>query len=171
MEDKVMEIWENFDKQLRGLICSKMNNRDECLDVLQDVYLKIIKNIDKIASVENIPSYLNRLASNAVMDHYRKLSKNPVDSNDNIQGLVIIDEVNKEDDQLKNCCLQCLEPGMDTLPAKYKEALILSEFEGMPQKEMAEKLGITLSGAKSRVQRAREKLKEEVLKCCYSQFS
>jgi DNA-directed RNA polymerase specialized sigma24 family protein len=59
MEDKVREIWENFDKQLRGYICTKMNNNNECLDVLQDVYLKIIKNIDKISAIENIPSYLN----------------------------------------------------------------------------------------------------------------
>lgn len=170
MEDKVREIWENFDKQLRVLICNKMNNNDECLDVLQDVYLKIIKNIDKIGAIENIPSYLNRLASNAVVDYYRQRSKKPVLSKDNINELVIIDEVNIEDEQLKNCCLQCLEPGIDTLPDKYKEAFILSEMEGMPQKDVAVKLGITLSGAKSRVQRAREKLKEEVLKCCYSQL-
>ena len=58
MEDKIREIWENFDKQLRGYICAKMNNNNECLDVLQDVYLKIIKNIDKISEIENIPPYL-----------------------------------------------------------------------------------------------------------------
>ena len=169
MEDKVREIWENFDKQLRGYICAKMNNNNECLDVLQDVYLKIIKNIDKISAIENMPSYLNRLASNAVADHYRQRSKKPVLSPDDVNNLVIIDEVNGEDEEVKNCCLQCLEPGIDTLPEKYKEAFILSEIEGIPQKEVAEKLGITLSGAKSRVQRAREKLREEVLKCCYNQ--
>jgi RNA polymerase sigma-70 factor (ECF subfamily) len=171
VEDKVTEIWENFDKQLRGLICSKMNNNDECLDVLQDVYLKIIKNIDKIGAVENMPSYLNKLASNAVIDHYRQRSKKPISGNDNMAELVIIDEVNKDEEELKNCCLQCLEPGINTLPGKYKEALILSELEGMPQKEVAEKLGITLSGAKSRVQRAREKLRVEIIRCCYNQKS
>lgn len=170
MEDKVKEIWESFDKQLRGFICTKMNNSNECLDVLQDVYLKIIKNIDKISAIENIPSYLNRVAANAVADHYRQRSRKPVLSVDDVNKLVIIDEVNEEDEAVKNCCLQCLEPGIDTLPAKYKEAFILSEVEGIPQKEVAEKLGITLSGAKSRVQRAREKLREEVLKCCYQQF-
>ena len=167
MEDKVKLIWENFDKQLRGLICTKMNNHNECLDVLQEVYLKVIKNIDKITGVENIPSYLNRLAYNAVTDYYRQQTKKTVVVKDNFEAIVIIDEVEGEQDQIKNCRLDCLEPGIDTLPEIYKEALILSDIEGRSQKEVAEKLGITLSGAKSRVQRAREKLKEAVIKCCY----
>ncbi|TDH26376.1 sigma-70 family RNA polymerase sigma factor [Segetibacter sp. 3557_3] len=169
MEDKVREIWERFDKQLKGYICTKMNNNNECLDVLQDVYLKIIKNIDRISAVEDMPSYLNRLASNAVADHYRQISRKPVLSSGDVNNLVIIDEVREEEEVVKNCCLQCLEPGIDTLPEKYKAAFMLSEIEGIPQREVAEKLGITLSGAKSRVQRAREKLREEVLKCCSKQ--
>ena len=168
MEDKVKQIWENFDKQLRGLICTKMNNHDECLDVLQEVYLKIIKNIDRINNIENVPSYLNRLANNAVTDYYRQLNKTTVVGRDSFEGIVIIDEVTGEQDAVKNCQLECLEPGIETLPEIYKEALILSDIEGLPQKEVAEKLGITLSGAKSRVQRAREKLKEEVIKCYYN---
>ncbi len=170
MEDKVKLIWENFDKHLRGLICTKMNNHNECLDVLQDVYLKIIKNIDKISSVENVPSYLNRLASNAVTDYYRQEIKKSEIGKDNFESIVIIDEVSGEQDQLKNCQLECLDPGINMLPEIYKEALILSDIEGMPQKEVAEKLGITLSGAKSRVQRARERLKEAVMECCYKKL-
>jgi RNA polymerase sigma-70 factor (ECF subfamily) len=170
MEDKVKDIWENFDRQLRGLICNKMNNQDECLDVLQDVYLKIIVNIERISGIDNLPSYLNKLASNAVIDHYRKRTKTAEFKGVIIdKDILIVDEVNQNDEQLKNCCLQCLQPGIDILPEKYKEAFILSEVQGMPQKEVAAKLGISLSGAKSRVQRAREKLKEEVMKCCYNE--
>ena len=44
------------------------------------------------------------------------------------------------------------------------------DFEGMSQKEYADRLGISISGAKSRVQRAREKLKDLILKCCDYQF-
>lgn len=167
MEDRVKQIWENFDKHLRGLICTKMNNHNQCLDVLQDVYVKIIKNIDKISSVDNMPSYLNKLANNAVTDYYRQKTKNTTVEKDSFGDIVIIDEVLEEQDQIKNCQLDCLEPGIDTLPDIYKEALIMSDIEGLPQKEVAEKLGITLSGAKSRVQRAREKLKAEVIRCCY----
>ena len=52
------------------------------------------------------------------------------------------------------------------MPEKYKQAIILTEYEGLTQK-LAEKLGLSLSGAKSRVQRARLKLKELLLNCCH----
>ena len=56
------------------------------------------------------------------------------------------------------------------LPPKYSEALLLTDYEGLTQKELSEKLGISLSGAKSRVQRARKLLKEMYMKCCHIEF-
>jgi RNA polymerase sigma-70 factor (ECF subfamily) len=53
------------------------------------------------------------------------------------------------------------------LPEPYSQALILTEYEGLSQKEMAERLGISFSGAKSRVQRARRKLRDLLLQCCH----
>jgi RNA polymerase sigma-70 factor (ECF subfamily) len=57
-----------------------------------------------------------------------------------------------------------------SLPEPYRDALVLTEFEGLTQKELAERLGISLSGAKSRVQRGREKLKEMLFDCCRFEF-
>jgi hypothetical protein len=55
---------------------------------------------------------------------------------------------------------------ISTLPEPYREVLVLTEFEGLTQKEMAERRGILLSGAKSRVQRGREQLKQMLLERC-----
>jgi len=57
-----------------------------------------------------------------------------------------------------------------SLPEKYSQALILTELEGMSQIELAEKLSISVSGAKSRVQRAKHLLKENLMKCCHFEF-
>jgi RNA polymerase sigma-70 factor (ECF subfamily) len=59
---------------------------------------------------------------------------------------------------------------MENLPPGYCEALCLTEIEGMSQKEYAEMKGLSYSGAKSRVQRAREELKQMLLQCCHYQF-
>ncbi len=48
-----------------------------------------------------------------------------------------------------------------------RQALILTEYQGLTQRELAERLGLSFSGAKSRVQRAREKLKQQLLECCH----
>jgi RNA polymerase sigma-70 factor (ECF subfamily) len=55
---------------------------------------------------------------------------------------------------------------MERLPDKYKSAIELTEFEGLTQKEMGEKLGLSLPGAKSRAQRAKEKMKGLLHECC-----
>ena len=59
---------------------------------------------------------------------------------------------------------------INSLPEKYKQALILTEFQNLTQKELAERMGLSVSGAKSRVQRARIKLKELLLGCCSLEF-
>ena len=48
------EIVENFDKQLSALICRKTNQEDHCHDILQDVYVKIFRNIDKVEKAKNL---------------------------------------------------------------------------------------------------------------------
>ena len=59
---------------------------------------------------------------------------------------------------------------VEALPTRYRDAVELVELRGMKQREAAEKLGLSLSGAKSRVQRGREKLRELMLECCHFQF-
>jgi RNA polymerase sigma-70 factor (ECF subfamily) len=59
---------------------------------------------------------------------------------------------------------------VNALPEPYREALYLTEYQGLSQRELAARLGISLSGAKSRVQRAREKLKQLLLDCCHFEF-
>ncbi|MFN0200337.1 MAG: sigma factor-like helix-turn-helix DNA-binding protein, partial [Bacteroidia bacterium] len=61
-------------------------------------------------------------------------------------------------------------PDAQKIPYKYAEALILTDIKGLSQQELADKLGISLSGAKSRVQRGREKLKEMLMECCIFEF-
>jgi len=56
------------------------------------------------------------------------------------------------------------------LPEPYRDALVLTEFEGLTQQEMAKRLGISISGAKSRVQRGREQLKRMLLERCEFEF-
>ena len=59
---------------------------------------------------------------------------------------------------------------IETLPQPYAQALLMTEFEGLTQKEIAQRLEISVSGAKSRVQRARKMLKTELNECCRIEF-
>jgi RNA polymerase sigma-70 factor (ECF subfamily) len=69
--------------------------------------------------------------------------------------------------QLADCCLR---PMIESLPAIYRDALIMVELDAMSQKDFAAQLNLTYSAAKSRVQRARQLLKEILIACCNYQF-
>ena len=64
----------------------------------------------------------------------------------------------------------CILDMVESLPAHYRQALILTEYEGLSQKALSEQLGLSFSGAKSRVQRARQQIKQMLLDCCHFQF-
>jgi len=160
----LLSIYNQFGVKLHELICQKVKHEDHCHDIMQNVYLKIMLNIDKIEKADNIPGYLVSLTNNAVIDHYRKAKyiEEPVD-NIRVDNELVIDQSL----QLADCCLQ---PMIDALPEIYREALVMSELKGMKLKEYADKVGISLSNAKVRVQRGKEKLKEIILGCCSYEF-
>ncbi|HEY1870092.1 MAG TPA: sigma-70 family RNA polymerase sigma factor [Chitinophagaceae bacterium] len=165
MKNPVEKLWFQFGKQISEFICLRTSHRDHCHDILQNVYLKVIRNIDKIEAASNIKSYLIRTADNTIADFYR----------DNSRYRILNEIPNLEDKredfekslQLADCCLR---PMIESLPPGYRDALIMADLEGISQRKIAEKLNLSLSGAKSRVQRARSLLKEVILKCCNYEF-
>jgi RNA polymerase sigma-70 factor (ECF subfamily) len=165
--ETVKGIWKSFDKSLYDLICKKVNHQDHCHDILQEVYIKIIKNIEKVERASNTKSYLLKMADNAVTDYYRQ--KENKSNNELNEDILLADENQFQDSslQLADCCLR---PMIESLDSKYKEALIMTELKGMTQKQYADKTGISLTNAKIRVHRARQKLKEVIQSCCTYNF-
>jgi len=107
---------------------------------------------------------LYQITRNTLTDHYRQRPR-PGTGLEGIEATVAGDEYDAA--ALVSASLRDL---IDQLPAKYREALVLTEFEGLTQAEMAAALGLSVSGAKSRVQRARAMLRDELLKCCHFEF-
>jgi len=158
-----IEVWEEFSYRLKKYIFSHVRNDDDANDILQEVFCKIHKNICTLNDANKLGGWIYRITRNAVIDYYR-LQK----------SMAIYEEVPKyrinapdiTTDIAKEVASLCVKPMIDSLPRKYRQAILLTEYEGMTQKEMAEKLGLSLSGAKSRVQRARLSLKEMLHACC-----
>jgi RNA polymerase sigma-70 factor (ECF subfamily) len=69
--------------------------------------------------------------------------------------------------ELRSELAGCLAPMVESLPPIYREALRLTEFEGVTQTQAAAQLGISVSAMKTRVQRARGQLKDLLLDCCH----
>jgi RNA polymerase sigma-70 factor (ECF subfamily) len=152
------DFWEEYKARLRGYISKRVREHNAVDDILQNVFIKAHTNLHTVKSHGSIAAWLFRIAANSIADHYR--THKPWDE--------LSDELSapeQERDYLAELA-PCLQPLIAELPESYRAALVLSEIEGLPQKEVAERLGISYSGAKSRVQRGREKLRQQLLNCC-----
>ncbi len=159
------EIWEQCSASLRQFIRKRVSDEHAAEDILQDVFIKIHSRIDTLQDEEKLESWIYQIARNAVIDYYRK--PKPALSLDETEP-VDIEEPEFEDAE-KELAVG-LTAMVDALPADYREAIWLTEYEGLSQKELAERLGLSFSGAKSRVQRARAQLKGMLLDCCHFEF-
>ena len=161
MPASVEEIYDRFDADLGAFVRSRVADTDGAEDVLQDVYLKIHLRVGTVRDEERIGAWVFRVARNAVADYHR--AKKPV------QELGEVPEAppDPEGEDLERELRRSVRGMLEGLPAEHREALYLTEYEGLTQKELAERLGIGLSGAKSRVQRARIRLKPMLLDCCH----
>lgn len=157
------QIWEQHSDKLKEFICNKLNHDDNCNDILHDLFLKITQKEERIKWIEQPASYVIKMAQNAVIDYYRSQKKAPK----SLDTDYISNDEQPSEIQLADCCLLSF---IKSLPPLYGEALILTELEGLSQKQLAKKLNISYTGAKSRVQRARKMLKEAILSCCPYKF-
>ena len=153
------QIWIDFNQQLLGFINSRVNNKSTAEDILQDVFLKIHLNAKKLKEETKLQSWLYQITRNAIIDFYR-LKKLPISNN---LVLEIPEELNEE--SFLDFC-NCLMPFIHQLSKKDKEAILKTELGSLSQKEYAENIGISYSTLKSRVQRAKLKLRDSFVSCC-----
>lgn len=155
---KTEHVWIQFKNELERFIKSKVTDRMAAEDILQDVFVKIHLNLATLRSDERLSAWLYKVANNTIMDYYRK--RRFFDDSSSIE--IMVEDSEKEREQFQ----RCIFPFIEKLPEKYKKALIHADFELLNQKQLAQKMGISYSGAKTRVQRARRLLHSFLIACC-----
>ncbi len=163
----VSQIWGDSRTRLKSFIAKRINNEADAEDVLQNVFFKIHQNVSELKDADKLYPWIFQTTRNAIIDFYRE-RKIQADSSDEILNELTI-EPNEQD--VEDEVMGWLEPMIKDLPEKYRDALLLTDIKGLTQKELSEKLDISVSGAKSRVQRGREQLRETLLKCCHLEFN
>jgi RNA polymerase sigma-70 factor (ECF subfamily) len=157
------QVWEDFSVLLYQFIRRRVSDETMAEDLLQDVFLKIHQRMDGLKDVKRLESWIYRITRNVIIDYYR--GHRTVMRLDAAEVLDLPEEL--PDDDIVSELLPCVRAMVQALPEQDRQALVLTEYQGLTQKEFGERLGLSFSGAKSRVQRAREMLKQELLTCCH----
>ena len=154
----VESIWERLASQLRSFIRSRVRDHAAAEDILQEVFLKIHQKLPSLRTSERMDAWVWRIVRNAITDYFRKARPHEALP----EGFDLAREPQTDLPDLRPCVRQLVK----LLPPDFQKALLLTEWAGLTQEEMGKQLGLSPSGAKSRVQRAREQLKKLLLDCC-----
>ncbi|MGB8705899.1 MAG: sigma-70 family RNA polymerase sigma factor [Gillisia sp.] len=154
---QVWDLWNKSQEKLHAYVLSRFKNKELAEEVTQEVLLKIHKSCCSQKEIGNLNSWLFQIAHNTSLDIIKK--------NEKQKEVVEINESPENSETFEELSA-FLEPLIGFLPKKYAIPLRMADLEGIPQKDIAFKMGLGLSATKSRIQRARELLKQEI-KVCY----
>ncbi|MCL1873792.1 MAG: sigma-70 family RNA polymerase sigma factor [Clostridiales bacterium] len=128
---------------------ARTGNRNDADDIFQEVFLRLVKHINKISSEEHMKSWLIRVTINCCKNHFRSWRNNTVSLSDLNAELTV--DFTPEESGIYQAVLR--------LPAKYRDVVHLFYYEELPIKEISEILKRKESTVKSQLSRGREKLK------------
>ena len=167
------DLLRQFEEGLWRFISNRIPTEADAADVLQEVRIRIHKGACRIEHQERVASWVYTVARRTIADFYRDryrrregvLAGVPIDDALEPQALPLegTPDVHEE-------VLSWLRPLMDELPEPYRTALWRTDVEGATQQAFADAFGLSLSGAKSRVQGARKMLGDLLKVCCEIEF-
>lgn len=153
-------IWTHLSSDLRRFIRRRVSDDHVTDDLLQETFIRIHRHLQTLQEGDRLAAWVYQIARNVVHDHYRKSIKDTVtlDNSENVSD---------DESTATGMNNSWLNEMILTLADGYREAVQLAEIEGLSQQEVADRLGLSLSGAKSRIQRGRLMLKQVLEQCCF----
>ncbi len=156
------DAWHRHRASVYRYLRRRLPEREQAEDLTQETFLRLCRATPPLLEPAQVRAWLFHTARNLIADHYRAR-----------RNEVSLDEVSvplETDAASSLLALEpCIAPLAARLPASYGAAL-LWDLEGVPQAEIARRQSLSLSGAKSQVQRARGLLRQEFERCCQYHF-
>ena len=154
------KIWRLLSTRLKSFLLSRVSDDQVASDLLQETFLRIHEKLDTVQDSQRLESWVFQIARNLIADYYRSKGRSETDLDTGHRATSpVLKNLNEE-------VLGWIPFVVENLPEIYRETVRLYELEGVSQQEIADRLGISLSGAKSRVQRGRKQLKQMLDDCC-----
>ncbi len=155
------DVVKRFRSNLHAFLRRRVPNETIADDLLQEVWVKVARNLGELPAVKRTDAWLYQIARNVLIDFYRRQRATTA----------IPDDLPAEPDDATVGMLQGQLSGyvhdvVESLSEPYREALRLTLYEDISQVDLAKRLGLSVSAAKSRVQRARAEVRRQMEKCC-----
>ena len=161
-QEALKEIYDKYHKKVYRIAYGVVRHREEALDIVQEVFIKLFRSIKNFKGRSHFFTYLYRMVMNTAIDHARKIGKHPLSSLDEEGGFQPSDEIEKGPERLllHKELEERLNWAMNKLPAEQRAALVFREIEGLSYQEMAEAMGCSIGTVMSRLHYSRKRMQE-----------
>lgn len=158
----VSRAWRDHEAELRRYLTHRTGSRHLAEDVMQDVFVKAMRQGDGFCRLDNARAWLFQVARNAVVDQYRVRREW-----DEVPEDVAAPEAQFEPiDALSDCVGRVLQE----LPADDRSIIEQCDLAGMKQRDYAASHGLSLPAVKARLLRARQKMRLTLTRNCQVRF-
>jgi RNA polymerase sigma-70 factor (ECF subfamily) len=160
------ELFKFYQNYLFKLCFSYVHNEQEALDLLQEIYIKLYKNINKYDDKYPFHPWIRRVAVNTCLNEKRKntLTCIPLDSGNEDysleEQLASMDDTQQEVEGSEMA--QIIKQHINTLPEKQRMVVILRYYEDLSYEEISELMKIPLGTVKTDLYRAKNALKDRL---------
>ena len=156
-------LWKKYQKAIRAFLMSRLKNPDDVDGLLQDIFVKALKNLPTMKSPHCIKPWLFRITYHSLMDFYRK---KPLPHTAFLIESSTDDSLLSTQDMLSHCVI----PFIQHFSKENAELLMAIDIQKIPQKHYAQTIGVNYSTLKSRVQNSRRQLRQLLEACCDFSF-
>ena len=153
-------VWADYRLRLKAFLHSRVSNAMDVEDLLQEISIKVLNGLPFLDDKTKLQPWLFQTAHRTILDHYRKQGRGKAIHADDLWY-----EGDGED--VRDDLERCVEPFISALPEDQAALLQAIDLEGMSQKAYAVAHGLTYSTLKSRVQKARARLRGLFEECCH----
>ncbi|MCS7229918.1 MAG: sigma-70 family RNA polymerase sigma factor [Candidatus Kryptonium sp.] len=157
------EIINSIDSLLRYAIVM-VGNEEDAKDLVQETCYKALKNMNSLDENSNVKAWLFTIMRNLWINQRKRSQISPVQLDETIEDVCDEWNINPEELLINNEVRQILMRALNELPDAYREILVLRYFEDFSYNEISKILNCPVGTVMSRLNRAREKLKETFLK-------
>ncbi|MDD5595100.1 MAG: sigma-70 family RNA polymerase sigma factor [Candidatus Omnitrophica bacterium] len=165
----IEEIFRQYNHKIYRLAISLSRNEKDAQDILQNTFIKIIKNLKYFRSQSNISTWIYRIAYNESLMFLRKkysqsraYSRVSLNQKKELPGMFFNWPKLPDEQLLEKELKDRLDSSISNLPIKYRMPLLLHNMEDLPIKEAAKVLGIKTNSFKTRLHRSRRLIGKEV---------
>ncbi len=161
-QDALKEIFDKYQKKVYRIAYGVVRHREEALDIVQEVFVKLFRSIKNFKGRSHFYTYLYRMVMNTAIDHSRKMGKQFISSLDGEGSFEPSEEVEKWPERilLQKELEEKVKRAIGKLPAEQKAALIFREVEGLSYQEMADAMECSIGTVMSRLHYARKRMQE-----------